>query len=230
MTIKQQRVSDYLEGRIQVYRYCTAVVFVLGLLAGAGVLCGGLPLLSPEFPHRYQDLTKIVLCFAISLSGILAAAVYRNQIAYIMERRDRILLNPDSRPAFAKPAREQCILEVQVLFGMMAVLAVVVCCIDYPVPGLPPILDLPPLRLALLGGFFIFCWVSTRLEKNNIAASFNSVEDFLRRHQKQARIREYKQPLAPVGWVSGNVLGEEIPDAVQQHQIRNKQLPIASGQ
>jgi len=206
MATRKKSVADYLENKIQFYRYCTIVAFILGLLAGAGILCGDSCLFSIGFPGRYLALTKCALCFLISLSGIVAASAYRSRIRYAVERCNKILLYSDNGEAFPKPVREQSILEVQVLFGIMFVLAMVACCVNYPLPGLPDYLDLPLIRLLPLVGFFLFCWISTKLEKKNSLIGLNSIEDFIRLHQKQARISNQRAAATTAEWSSGKVI------------------------
>ena len=79
MAPRKKSVTEYLESRIQFYRYCAVALLVLGLLAGASVLCEKCALFSVGWFGRYQVLVKCTLCFAVSLSGIAAASHPRHR-------------------------------------------------------------------------------------------------------------------------------------------------------
>jgi hypothetical protein len=216
MTTRQKSVIDNLESRIQFYRYCAMAVFFLGLLAGGTVLLETSSLFSIGFLDRHPVITKCVLCFAVSLSGILTASAYRRRIRYIVERGNRILLYSDDVPLFPRPVWEQFIFEVQVLFGILFFVSAVICCVGYPLPGLPAYLDPPLFRLGLLACFFLFCRVSAKLEKKNSIVNLSPIEDFIRLHLKQARIRKYDPSLVPVALPERSTAAADRQQHLQQ--------------
>jgi hypothetical protein len=104
----------------------------------------------------------------------------------LKERRNRIWMYSDNGSSFPEPVRDHMVMEIQVLFGMLFVLAVAICCVGYPVPKIPVFLDTVPLRLVPILSFAVLCWAAIRAGRKPSAVSRNSLQGFIEKHQKQA--------------------------------------------
>ncbi|MEJ2111016.1 MAG: hypothetical protein P8Z37_14125 [Acidobacteriota bacterium] len=159
MKVNKQNIIMYLDRRIGLYRRCMVGIFILGLLAGASIVCGKSAFIVQGMSTAEQAEINVFLCFSIALTGIATGSAYRRRIRHLNEHRDRILLYHKRRPAAEKTVRDQIVLEIQGLFAMLFVLAAVICGVQYPIPEIPQLLDNTPMRILLLAGFIILCWV-----------------------------------------------------------------------
>lgn len=220
MKVNKQNIIKYLDSRIGFYRRCMVGIFILGSLAGASIICGKSAFLVEGISEAKQAEVNIFLCFSIALTGIATGSAYRRRIRHLKQHRDKILLYHKHGPSAPRPVRDQIVLEIQSLFGILFVLAVVVCGVQYPIPELPQLLDNTPMRIVLLVGFIILCWAPVRLGNKKSAIKLNPIQDFVEKHQKQARVKNYSTNLSRERFVPGDGLPKrDLSDSPDDHVV-----------
>lgn len=178
---KEEQIVGSLEKRIEFYRHCMVWTFILGLLSGGSIFCGETVFLIPE-SFVFSPITiKVLFCSFIAMAGIATGSGYRRRIRLLKDCRDKILMELYNQRFFPNLAREGIITEMQVLFGILFLLSLVIVCIQYPVPKMPAFLDSNLVRmvpvLGFLGLFCISVWperkdpIQDLLERQNIHIS-----------------------------------------------------------
>jgi len=199
MKPKKKRVILILDSRIEFYRRSMVGILIMGLIAGAGILCGKSNLIPGDAANRHQEGLKVLLCLSVAVIGIATGNAYRRRIRHLKEHRTRILLYRNDESAFPGPSGENTIFEMQALFGILFFLAAVVSYTGYPIPCLPDFLDNGILRMVPIIIFVGLCRISVGLERKNLFVNLNPVQDFVEMHQKQARLN--KPEISPVSWI-----------------------------
>jgi hypothetical protein len=167
MRNKEDQFVDFLEKRIDFYRHCMVWAFILGLSAGGCIFCGEKIFPVPEPLGLPPIAINILLLFFIAITGIAAGSAYRRRIRLLKDCREKILLEFCNRRFFPGLAREGIITEMQALFAIMFILALVVVFIQYPVPKFPDFQGCSLVRMIPLAGFLGFCWISIWPERKN---------------------------------------------------------------
>jgi len=219
MKEKKKNFIHYLDNRIGFYRYCMVGTFILGILAGTGILCGESTFVITEWSDLKQVGIKLFFCFLIAATGIATGSAYRRRILHLKEHRNKILLDSYNRQFFPKPAQEQIIMEVQALFGILFFLSAVIVCIHYPIPKLPDLLDCMLIRLIPVIGFVGLCWISVNLERKNSLIRINPLQDFLDNQQKRVRIQSNRRRVPPAYRTAGRNFPP--PPHTQEHANRS---------
>jgi len=172
MSNKEDQLVDFLERRIDFYRHCMVWTFVLGLLAGGCIFCGEMIFPVPEFLGFSSITGNVLLLFFITITGIAAGSSYRRRIRILKDCREKILMEFCNRRFFPGLAREGIITEMQALFAIMFLLALIVVCIQYPIPKFPAFLGCNLLRMIPLAGFLGLCWMSIWPDRKNPLRDF----------------------------------------------------------
>lgn len=177
-----------LNNRITYYRRCMIGTFILGLLAGVSILCGKSCFEITGWSNLQLISIKVLICFLIAATGIATGSVYRRRIGILKENRERLVSDSVDPKTFAKPHREQIITEIQALFGILFVLAASITCVQYPIPNLPYLFDSNLVRLVLVIGFAVLCWISITLERKNPLSCLNPLRDFVEKEQSRVPV------------------------------------------
>ncbi len=187
MKARKKQIVAAVDSRIGFYRRSMVGVFILGVASGAGILCGTADA-GGTGAARMPEL-EVLACFAIAVTGIATGSACQRRIRRLREHRGRILVPDEDGEAFAAPAREQGIVEIQALFGILFVLAAAGCYLGCPVPALPGFLDTLPLRAAPAAGFTLLCGITVGLERKRPGTGLHPLQDFVEDQRKRARMR-----------------------------------------
>ena len=179
---KEDQIVDSLEKRIEFYRYCVVWTFILGLLSGGFIFCGKTTFLIPESSLLPPITVKVLFCFFIATIGIAAGSAYRRRIRLLKDCRDKILMELYHRRFFPNLAREGIITEIQVLFGILFLLSVMIVCIHYPLPKMPAFLESNLVKMIPVTGFLGLFWISVWPERKH------PVQDLLERQDIPIRL------------------------------------------
>jgi len=185
MKTNKNHIVKSLENRIGYYRRCMVGTFILGLLAGVSILCGKSLFVITGWSNLQQISIKVFFCFLIATTGIATGSAYRRRIRLLKEHRARLMSDSLNQQSFTKPFQEQIITEIQALFGILFFLAAAITCIQYPIPNLPYLFDSNLVRLVLIIGFAVLCWISVTLERKNPLTCLNPLQDFVERQQNR---------------------------------------------
>ena len=107
---------------------------------------------------------KVLFCFLVAATGISTGSAYRRRIRLLREHLNVLLSDSRNQKPYRKPVRDHFIAEIQVLFGMLFLLAAASVCIQYPVPSLPCLPGSNLVRLALIAGFLVLCRISVSVK------------------------------------------------------------------
>jgi hypothetical protein len=193
MNTKDRFVIKALERRIEFYRKIGIAVFFGGLLAGGSILLGRPAMMFPELSEYSRITIQILAYFSIALTGILIIFEHRRRISILKSRRNKILRDIFHRESVPYPAREQLIIEIQVLYGILFFLAVLITCVGCPFPPMPAFLDRDLVRFAALIGFFILCWLSVGTERKNSVVISDAPNEFARKLVNRAKVRRERK-------------------------------------
>ena len=141
------------------------------------VFCGEITFLVPGSTGLPLMAINVLICFFIAITGIATGSAYRRRIRFLKDCRDQILMEFCDRRFFPKLTREGIITEMQVLFGILFLLSMVIVCIQYPVPKMPAFLDNNLVRIIPIMGFLCLCWIPVWPDRKNPLRDFLEKEN-----------------------------------------------------
>ena len=141
------------------------------------VFCGEITFLVPGSTGLPLMAINVLICFFIAITGIATGSAYRRRIRFLKDCRDQILMEFCDRRFFPKLTREGIITEMQVLFGILFLISMVIVCIQYPVPKMPAFLDNNLVRIIPIMGFLCLCWIPVWPDRKNPLRGFLEKEN-----------------------------------------------------